>query len=129
MSRNNLTFPLIYDIINYKLKGVGDVAIAFGKVYTNDNYVSIDLDKLYKRIQLSRLQECGGMIGFEERITPMKDEFLIMSEATLNTIKTLNEVVGKEYGAEPNCDFLFSVPIAICNRLEFGHIKYVHGDD
>lgn len=128
MSRNSLTFSLFHGIIRYKLKGVNDMAVGFGKVYPNDDYVYIDLDRLHKRIMMSRLQSAGGSISINEHITPCKDEFLIMNTGTLEVIKKYNEVVKNSYGSDPDADFLFGVPIVICDTLDFGFIKVVNSE-
>ena len=102
--------------------------MAFGKQYLTDNYAYIDLDKLHKRIMMSRLQSAGGSIGFDEHLTSCKDEFLIMSTGTLEVIKNASEVVANSYGSEPHTPFLFGVPIAVCDALDFGFIKIVNGE-
>ena len=104
------------------------MAMGFGKAYQSDNYIEIGLDALHRRIAVSRTQIGGGVIGFEEAIRPRKDEFLVMNSDTLEAIKSQNSFVKKDYGGEPEADFLFGVPIAICDALDFGCIKVVNGD-
>lgn len=126
MSRNSLTFSPFHGIIRYKLKGV--IYMAFGEPYLTDNYSYIDLDRLHKRIMMCRLQIGCYSIDSSEPIRPMKDEFLIMSTGTLEVIKKSNEVVRNSYGSDPDADFLFGVPIAVCDALDFGFIKVVNGE-
>lgn len=101
--------------------------MAFERQYLTDNYAYIDLDALHKRIMLSRLQS-AGIISINEQVTPCRDEFLVMSTPTLEVIKKHNDVVKNSYGIEPDADFLFGVPIAICDALDFGFIKIVNGE-
>lgn len=105
------------------------MAVGFGKVYQSDNYIKIGLDELHRRIMMCRLQDGGGMIGFDEPIRPRKDEFLVMNSDTLEMIKSQNSFVQKDYGSDPRADFLFGIPISICDALEIGVIKILHGDD
>lgn len=100
----------------------------FGKQYLTDNYAYIDLDRLHKRITMRRLQIGGYSIDLSDPIRPMKDEFLVMSTGTLEVIKKSNLVIKNSYGSEPDADFLFGVPIAICDALDFGFIKVVNGE-
>lgn len=102
--------------------------MAFVKQYMTDNYANIDLDSLHKRIMMSRLQSAGGSICFDEYIPPCKDEFLVMSTGTFEVIKNASEVVPNSYGSDPDAPFLFGVPIAICEALDFGFIKVVNGE-
>lgn len=99
----------------------------FGKQYLTGNYAYIDLDGLHKRIMMSRLQDGDYFIGVNGEIVPTKDEFLVMSRGTLEVIKKANEVVKNSYGSDPDADFLFGIPIAICDALDFGFIKIVKG--
>lgn len=102
--------------------------MAFVKQYITDNYANIDLDSLHKRIMMSRLQSAGGSIRVDEHIRPCKNEFLIMNTGTLEVIKKSNEVVKNSHSSESDADFLFGVPIAICDALDFGFIKVVNSE-
>lgn len=92
----------------------------------NGMYLEVDLDRLQSEIFLKRHYENGVFSLNPQRIvTEDNVKFLVMSDDTRKLIISQSDMETSSLTREPYTEYLFGVPIAICEGLVLGRIEIV----